>query len=418
MTERKTAPRHARRRLARLLLLSLGPEPGRRQGGAGRGAAAVAGRAALARRRGAGLAWARWRGIALFARDGTLGGGLLAGLLFAPSSAASSSACSSRPHRAWSCSSTSRRSSSPSACRSSRAPSGLSARADGRPGDSRSPASRGRSPRASRRPAAGPRQWLGDGARRARRRALGRDDAGDPRDAALASASAEKTLLYQLGVSGARSRRGGSRRRPAAGRRRCRRWPGLAFFQIVIVTFASYLLWFWLIRHYPATRLASFTLLTPVFGLLLGALLLGEPVTARLRGRAAGRRGRHLPRQPAMMASVCAPRLAHRAVLAGSRGWPGNPAAGSASSPASRCTASRSPIRCSSSRAPCATSCALRSGGRLEGPPLRVPGHRPCRCSRTTPSGAGCAWPTCGDASATRPATGRSRSATPAGVAA
>jgi drug/metabolite transporter (DMT)-like permease len=58
-------------------------------------------------------------------------------------------------------------------------------------------------------------------------------------------------------------------------------WVSL-FFQIVVVTFASYLLWFWLIRHYPATRLASFTLLTPVFGLLLGALLLGEPVTARL----------------------------------------------------------------------------------------------------------------------------------------
>ena len=50
----------------------------------------------------------------------------------------------------------------------------------------------------------------------------------------------------------------------------------------MIVTFASYLLWFWLIRHYPATRLSSFTMLTPVFGLLLGALLLSEPVTTRL----------------------------------------------------------------------------------------------------------------------------------------
>ena len=45
--------------------------------------------------------------------------------------------------------------------------------------------------------------------------------------------------------------------------RRCRAPldPGLGalLFQVVIVTFASYLLWFWLIRHYPATRLASFT---------------------------------------------------------------------------------------------------------------------------------------------------------------
>ena len=53
-------------------------------------------------------------------------------------------------------------------------------------------------------------------------------------------------------------------------------------FQTIVVTFASYLTWFWLIRHYPATRLSAFTLLTPVFGLLFGALLLGEPVTARL----------------------------------------------------------------------------------------------------------------------------------------
>jgi drug/metabolite transporter (DMT)-like permease len=48
------------------------------------------------------------------------------------------------------------------------------------------------------------------------------------------------------------------------------------------VVFASYLLWFWLVRHYPATRLAAFTLLTPVFGLLMGVLLLGEPLTLRL----------------------------------------------------------------------------------------------------------------------------------------
>lgn len=57
---------------------------------------------------------------------------------------------------------------------------------------------------------------------------------------------------------------------------------GLMGFQTVIVSFVSYLLWFWLVRHYPATRLASFTLSTPLFGLLAGALLLGEPISARL----------------------------------------------------------------------------------------------------------------------------------------
>ena len=53
-------------------------------------------------------------------------------------------------------------------------------------------------------------------------------------------------------------------------------------FQIVIVTFASYLMWFWLVRHYPATRVAAFTLLTPLFGLLAGVGLLGEPLTTRI----------------------------------------------------------------------------------------------------------------------------------------
>jgi drug/metabolite transporter (DMT)-like permease len=46
-----------------------------------------------------------------------------------------------------------------------------------------------------------------------------------------------------------------------------------------VVAGASYVGWFWLIRHYPATRLSSFSFLTPVMGVLAGALLLGEPLT-------------------------------------------------------------------------------------------------------------------------------------------
>jgi drug/metabolite transporter (DMT)-like permease len=57
---------------------------------------------------------------------------------------------------------------------------------------------------------------------------------------------------------------------------------GLLAFQISVVTFASYLAWFWLVRHYVATKVAAFTLLTPVFGLLAGVGLLGEPLTLRL----------------------------------------------------------------------------------------------------------------------------------------
>ena len=73
---------------------------------------------------------------------------------------------------------------------------------------------------------------------------------------------------------------------PLAGESWPARWGALSIasllFQTVIVTFASYLAWFWLVRHYPATRIAAFTLLTPVAGLAAGVLLLGEPLTVRL----------------------------------------------------------------------------------------------------------------------------------------
>jgi drug/metabolite transporter (DMT)-like permease len=38
----------------------------------------------------------------------------------------------------------------------------------------------------------------------------------------------------------------------------------------------------WLLRHYPATRMSSFTFLTPVFALVFGVVLLHEPLTAQL----------------------------------------------------------------------------------------------------------------------------------------
>jgi len=54
-------------------------------------------------------------------------------------------------------------------------------------------------------------------------------------------------------------------------------WASLAY-QTFIMSFASLLAWFWLLRHYLASRLGVFTFLTPVLGVLLGVLLLGEPL--------------------------------------------------------------------------------------------------------------------------------------------
>jgi drug/metabolite transporter (DMT)-like permease len=58
-------------------------------------------------------------------------------------------------------------------------------------------------------------------------------------------------------------------------------WSSLAW-QIVVVAFATYLGWFWLITRYPAAKLSAFSFLAPLFGLGFGAALLGERVTPLL----------------------------------------------------------------------------------------------------------------------------------------
>jgi len=47
-------------------------------------------------------------------------------------------------------------------------------------------------------------------------------------------------------------------------------------FQSLVVSFASFLAWCWLLRRYLASRLGVFSFLTPLFGVVLGVALLGE----------------------------------------------------------------------------------------------------------------------------------------------
>jgi drug/metabolite transporter (DMT)-like permease len=130
-------------------------------------------------------------------------------------------------------------------------------------------------------PAAGPKQWIGD--------ALGLLAAvlwGATtlvlRATKLASAAPEKTLLYQLALSGVALTAASLLRGEALPATLSATVAASMVFQVAVVTFASYLAWFWLVRHYVATKVAAFTLLTPVFGLLAGVGLLGEPLTTRL----------------------------------------------------------------------------------------------------------------------------------------
>jgi drug/metabolite transporter (DMT)-like permease len=49
-------------------------------------------------------------------------------------------------------------------------------------------------------------------------------------------------------------------------------------FQGVVVSFASYLAWFALLRRYLATGLSVYSFMTPIFGVTFGVLVLGEPL--------------------------------------------------------------------------------------------------------------------------------------------
>ncbi|MCM2308046.1 MAG: DMT family transporter [Sulfuritalea sp.] len=96
------------------------------------------------------------------------------------------------------------------------------------------------------------------------------------RATALARVTATKVLLYQLVVSAAImfplswlvGERGiGALSAPTL-------WA--MAYQVVIVAFASYLAWFWLLTRYLAGRLLVFSFLTPLFGVGFGMVLMGD----------------------------------------------------------------------------------------------------------------------------------------------
>lgn len=124
-----------------------------------------------------------------------------------------------------------------------------------------------------------PQAWLGDLLALAAGAAWGATTVAI-RCSSLAGAPATETLLYQLmgafvlllpaaWLLGA----GSFVPSPAV-------WAHLAF-QGVVVSFASFLTWCWLLRRYLASQLGVFSFLTPLFGVLLGVWLLGETLAPR-----------------------------------------------------------------------------------------------------------------------------------------
>jgi len=107
------------------------------------------------------------------------------------------------------------------------------------------------------------------------------------RATSLSYASASKTLFYQLAVAAVTL--------PVASVLMGE--PGVVaitpvvvasiFYQGVVVAFATYLIWFWLLTRYYAARLSVFSFLTPLFGVIAGVVVLSEPITPAFIGAVA-----------------------------------------------------------------------------------------------------------------------------------
>lgn len=101
------------------------------------------------------------------------------------------------------------------------------------------------------------------------------------RSTRLRQVSAEKLLLYQLAGAAIVGLLAMPFSGPAI--RELSPIPVFALlFQAAYIVAFTYVVWFWLLGRYPASGLTSFAFLSPAFGVLCGALFLGEPLTSRI----------------------------------------------------------------------------------------------------------------------------------------
>ncbi len=94
----------------------------------------------------------------------------------------------------------------------------------------------------------------------------------------LTETSAEMNLLYQLAVSAIiviplAFWLGDTVREPTA------IIYSMFAFQVIVIVAIGFVVWFWILSVYPATSMASFSLLTPVFGIFFGWLIFDDALT-------------------------------------------------------------------------------------------------------------------------------------------
>jgi drug/metabolite transporter (DMT)-like permease len=94
----------------------------------------------------------------------------------------------------------------------------------------------------------------------------------------LAETSPEMNLLYQLAVSAIiviplAFWLGDTVREPTPA------ILGMFAFQVIVIVAIGFVIWFWILSVYPATNMASFSLLTPVFGIFFGWLIFDDALS-------------------------------------------------------------------------------------------------------------------------------------------
>jgi len=97
----------------------------------------------------------------------------------------------------------------------------------------------------------------------------------------LSHVSSEMNLLYQLFVSGIvltglGIALGDPIRSPTS------LIYGVFLFQVLVIVAAGFLVWFWVLQHYPVSNMASLSLITPVVGVYFGWLIFDDPITSSL----------------------------------------------------------------------------------------------------------------------------------------
>jgi len=94
----------------------------------------------------------------------------------------------------------------------------------------------------------------------------------------LSGSSPEMQLLYQLAVSALLLLGAAPFLGPLLGQMTPALW-AMFGFQVVFVVCIGFLTWFWILKVYPASDMASFGFLTPLFSVIFGWLVVGEPIT-------------------------------------------------------------------------------------------------------------------------------------------